>query len=271
MIILSDPKVEDFLNHIYTDYSIAYVGREFSDAFKKWNYAFCLDVTTAIKSYSTSYTGRTCTLEIEFKHSSMYGMIAIIFKCEINMSLIRYVESESNDERIKIGLPPVSPSTLSAIPIVDVSKSPIQPKPKPKTPFVLPSGITVLDDVYYAGMKIGYYGNMYVILNADGTPFIEKWFKSEPHFLKKPYGKYGIIAHVNFCGSLFAVSIDKRMYDTHRLWKDAYIESYKHYVDRIISESINNFFRGIVKEDRDVRIRRIVRESIDRFINQIVA
>ena len=39
----------------------------------------------------------------------------------------------------------------------------------------------------------------------------------------------------------------------------------------IITESINNFLRGIVDENRDAKIRRIVRESIDRFINQIVA
>lgn len=45
----------------------------------------------------------------------------------------------------------------------------------------------------------------------------------------------------------------------------------KQYMYRIISESINKFLRGIVNEDRDVRIRRIVRESIDRYINKIVA
>ena len=45
----------------------------------------------------------------------------------------------------------------------------------------------------------------------------------------------------------------------------------KQYISRIITDSINNFLCGIVKEDRDKRIGKIVRESIDRFINQIVA
>ena len=42
-------------------------------------------------------------------------------------------------------------------------------------------------------------------------------------------------------------------------------------IDRIISESINKHLRGIVKEDRDARIRRIVRESIERYINKMIA
>ena len=46
-------------------------------------------------------------------------------------------------------------------------------------------------------------------------------------------------------------------------------ESNQHCFNRIVSESINNYLRGI--EDRDVRIQRIVRETIERFISQIVA
>ncbi len=66
MKILSVPHVESILNTIYTDYSIAYVGRNFSNAFLRWNSLFCNEITTAISSRSTSFVGSSCKLDIEY-------------------------------------------------------------------------------------------------------------------------------------------------------------------------------------------------------------
>lgn len=60
MKILSVPHVESKLNTIYTDYSIAYVGKNFSNAFLRWNELFCKEVSNAISSRSTSFIGSTC-------------------------------------------------------------------------------------------------------------------------------------------------------------------------------------------------------------------
>lgn len=90
--------------------------------------------------------------------------------------------------------------------------------------FSLPSHLKVLKGVYYGGLKVGYYNHKYIILNSDGTPFIDKWFDKKPKFFKKPFGKYSIIAHVSFCKNLYAISTSGKFYNMNRLWSTMYLE-----------------------------------------------
>lgn len=161
------------------------------------------------------------------------------------MQLLRTIERQSNVERIQRRLPSVPPTTFSSTPPVNVSMSPrfVWTPPKRK-PFVLPPKTRVLKGEYYNGMKIGYYNQRYTILNAEGKPITNKWFDNKPRFFKQPFGQYRIIAHVNYHGSLFAVSIDGQLYDMHNLWKDAYLkEVYDAIIKSIITETINNYLR----------------------------
>ena len=97
---------------------------------------------------------------------------------------------------------------------------------------------------YYNGMKVGYYNRKYTILNAEGKPITNKWFDNKPRFFKHPFGQYRIIAHVNYRGSLFAVSIDGQLYNMHNLWNDIYLkEVYDAIIKSIITEAINNYLR----------------------------
>ncbi len=91
------------------------------------------------------------------------------------------------------------------------------------TSFNIPSKMRILNGVFYGGMKVGYYNHKYIIHKANGAPLLNKWFGKRPHFFKQPFGKYNTIAHVSCGKSLFAVSIDGRMYDMHKLWSDVYL------------------------------------------------
>ena len=216
MMILCVPKVNTLLNLIYTDYSIAYVGKLFSSSFKKWNYLFCNDITNAIKLFSERYAGVTCSLELDFKRSDIYGIIVTILECNINMPLLRYVESETNDERIQAGLPSVRPSTFTHTPSVNFTKSPkLTWKMPKKKGLTLPPKTRILKGSYYNGLKVAYYNHKYTILNADGNPIIDKWFDKRPRFFTKPFGKYNIIAHVSYNKGLYALGVDGKIYSMY--------------------------------------------------------
>lgn len=245
MKILSVPHVERILNTIYTDYSIAYVGRYFSNAFLRWNELFCEEVTKAISSRLTSFIGRSCNLDIDYSIDATGVLMATILRCNINMKLLRSIERQSNAERIQRGLRSVPPTSFSSVPPVNVAKSPrfVWTPPKRKS-FVLPPKTRILEGEYYNGMKVGYYNRKYTILNADGKPITNEWFNNKPRFFKQPFGQYRIIAHVNYCGSLFAVSVDGQLYDMNRLWNDVYLrEIYEAIIKSLITETINDYLR----------------------------
>ena len=103
----------------------------------------------------------------------------------------------------------------------------------------------VLKGEYYNGMKIGYYNRRYTILNADGKPITNKWFDKRPRFFNKPFGQYRVIAHVNYRGSLFAVSVDGQLYNMNKLWDDAYLkEIYEAIIKSLIAETINSYLKS---------------------------
>ena len=253
--ILGTPKVEDDLDNIYTDYSIAYVGKHFSKAFTKWNYDFCSDVITAIKTHSIRYTGTTCRLVLRYTLSPM-GRIVTIIRCDIDMTLLRNVERDSNIERIENGLSSVPPSMFLGTPPVNVSKSPrYWPKPT-KTAFVLPPKTRVLKGEYFNGLRVGYHHREYTILDAEGKPLVEAWFDKKPRFFKYPFGKLGIIAHVSYQKELYAISMDGKMYDMNKMWKDAYLyEVFIHIMNNIINETFNSYKRQMLFESRSKVIR----------------
>lgn len=115
--------------------------------------------------------------------------------------------------------------------------------PKGKS-FAIPPKMRILKGEYYNGMKIGYYNRKYTILNADGKPITNKWFDKRPRFFKKPFGQYRIIAHINYQGSLFAVSVDGQLYNMNKLWDDAYLkEVYEAIIKSLITETINSYLR----------------------------
>lgn len=135
--------------------------------------------------------------------------------------------------------------TSSSTPTVDVAKSPrnIWTPPKGKS-FVVSPKMRILKGEYYNGMKIGYYNRKYTILNAKGKPITNKWFDKRPRFFNKPFGQYRIIAHVNYRGSLFAVSVDGQLYNMNKLWDDAYLkEIYEAIIKSLITETINSYLR----------------------------
>ncbi len=275
MKILCAPSVEYILNIIYTDYSIAFVGRNFSDAFYKWNYEFCKDITDAIYSFSTRYIGRTCDIDLDVVYDANNVLTALIHSCSINVLILRNVEIESNSERISKGLPSVPPSTLLGTPPVDASKSPnFWSKPTTKS-FVVPPTTRILTGSYYNGLKIGYYNKRYTIIDANGKPLVEKWFNKKPKFFKHPIGKLNIIAHVSYNDELYAISMDGKMYDMNKMWNNVHLdEVFVHIMDNIIDETIHSYKNQILSESRSkvIRINKTqLYEMIESIIDKLIA
>lgn len=243
MKILCDPSVDNILDLIYTDYSIAYVGRNFSNAFTDWNYKFCNDISNAINTLSKRFVGTTCVLDMDFGYDSMGVFTIMIHSCNINMPLIRNVETQSNKERISVGLPSVKPSTLSSTPTVNVAASPRYTWALPtKNSFTFPKGTRVSKRVYLNRFKLAYYNHRYTIVNLDNTTFTQAWFDGKPRFFNKPYGKYKLIAYVNYHKSLFAVDANGNLRDMHRLWDDAFLkEQFAMIINMLITETINDY------------------------------
>ena len=227
MIILFSRNATDTLNRVYTDRSIYDVYGNFTPWFIRWNYIFHQYVrestlSTLTAPYGTFMIGRLGSLDY---YIYSYGGVKCLVIEEFSFPTFRF--------------------TSSSAPTVDVAKSPrfrwYPPKGKS---FAIPPKMRILKGEYYKGMKVGYYNRKYTILNAEGKPMTNRWFDKKPHFFNKPFGQYRIIAHVNYRGSLFAVSIDGKLYNMNKLWDDAYLkEIYETIIKSLITETINSYIR----------------------------
>ena len=225
MIIRLTRNAVNTLNRVYTDKSIYDVHKHFQHWFIQWNYVFHQYVRESVLSTLTTPTG---TFMIGTIGSMEYdiiilGGVKVMVITSFNFPTFRF--------------------TSSSVPPVSVAMSPRFAWTPPKRKTLVPK-TRILKGEYYNGMKIGYYNQKYTILNADGKPITNKWFDKKPRFFKQPFGQYRIIAHVNYCGSLFAVSVDGQLYDMNRLWNDTYLrEIYEAIIKSLITETINNYLK----------------------------
>lgn len=227
MVILLTRNAVSTLDSVYTDRSIYDSYGHFTKWFLKWNYIFHQYVRESVLS----------TI------SRRYGMFSI--GTIGSLAYLKYNIFGTEVFVIRNFYFPTFRFTSSSIPTVDVSKSPrnVWTPPKGKSIVVAPK-MRILKGEYYNGMKVGYYNRKYTILNAEGKPLTNRWFDNRPHFFKQPFGKYGIIAHVNYRGSLFAVSVNGQMRDMNKLWDDVYLkEMYDAIIKSLITETINNYLK----------------------------
>lgn len=123
---------------------------------------------------------------------------------------------------------------------------------------------------YYNGLRIASYRHKYTIVKSDGSPLTNQWFDEKPKLYKKPFGKYNIIAHVCYHGSLFAVDINGKLYDMHRLWNDAYLkENISFMLDCLVSESLRKYLHYAINESKTNTIR-ISEKQLHTIIYEIV-
>lgn len=257
MEILLSTLATNQLDRVYTDRSIYGAYGRFTPWFIRWNYVFHQYVresvlSTLTHSHGVFAIGRIGSLEYFIYYVAGIKYFAI--------------------ERFSF---PTFRFTSRTTPSVEVSKSPrYWPKPT-KTTFTLPPKTRVLNGTYYDGLKIGYHNHKYIILKSDGQPLVEKWFDKKPRIFNEPFGKYNIIAHVSYSKSLFAVSLDGRFYDMHRLWDDAYLnEAFLLMLDNLINEVFTSYKRRTLLESRNNVIR--LNETqlcgiVKRIINKLIA
>jgi len=228
MIIRLTRNAVNTLDRVYTDRSIYDNHGHFTEWFLKWNYIFHQYVRESVLS----------TI------SRQYGMFSI--GAIGSLAYVKYNILGVEVLVIRNFYFPTFKFTSSSIPTVDATKSPknVWTPPKGKS-FVVAPKMKVLKGEYYNGMKIGYYNRKYTILNADGKPITNKWFDKRPRFFNKPFGQYRVIAHVNYRGSLFAVSVDGQLYNMNKLWDDAYLkEIYEAIIKSLIAETINSYLKS---------------------------
>lgn len=233
-MILYSKKASNIIDRIYTDKSIFNSHGTFENWFKDWNYIFHQYVREEVLNMMKSSHG-----------TFLIGNIGSLIYTRYNASgEICYVIEDLNFPFFRF---------TTTVPKVDTSKSPQYTfKPPTKLPFILPSRLSISKEVYYNGLKIGFYNGKYFILTSDNQPFVENWFNSKPKIFNKPFGKYNIIAHVNYHNSLLALSIDGQLYDMNKLWKDAYLSEC---INFIISKALYEIQRQNLNESKDGVIR----------------
>ena len=227
MIIRLTRNAVNTLDRVYTDRSIYDNHGHFTEWFLKWNYIFHQYVRESVLS----------TI------SRQYGMFSI--GAIGSLAYVKYNILGVEVLVIRNFYFPTFRFTSTSIPTVDTTKSPknVWTPPKGKS-FVLPQKMTILNKTYYNGLKVGYYNHKYTILNAEGKPLTNRWFDNRPYFFKQPFGKYSIIAHANYRGSLFAVSVNGQMHYMNKLWDDVYLkEIYDAIIKSLITETINNYLK----------------------------
>ncbi len=118
MRISTTHKTEDYIGKIYTNYNLAYNGKNFSESFKKFNYLFITDINNAICTFSRRYRGVTCILEINYVEIPIVGVVAIITQCRFNPIVLTRLMFQTHSERIFKGFPSTPPSLISSTRVV---------------------------------------------------------------------------------------------------------------------------------------------------------
>ena len=107
---------------------------------------------------------------------------------------------------------------------------------------------------------------MYSLANKDKSLVINDWFESIT------FPKVEEIEGVSTIGEGVTSNIKYLISTTLEVIHPAKIAIMnRRVINNAVSRAINNLINEIIEVDRQRRIHRIVRESIDRFINQIVA
>lgn len=261
-MILCKEEIWEKIDWIFTNYSIAYVGTHFSEAFKVWNSSFWGDVSYAIDHSLKVYNGVTCKLGV-YNFNTNAGNISFIVVCDFNEMMLRDVEKSSNNERIQRGLPSVPPTTLWA------SSSPTYPNPYTSVYNPTINAKTLryrtLKQAFWNGLHIGLdtKTHKYNILDVKGNPLSDKLMNCRPKIYRKPYGKKRIIAHCNIGGWLYAMDVNGKLYDMRRTWNNAYITEV---VTRMVMEQLRRIYGRLVTEDHSHRIITIKESDLHRLI-----
>lgn len=238
MEIIFSTTATNQLDRIYTDSSIYDIHGHFTPWFIRWNYTFHQYVRESVLNTLT--------------HS--HGVFAIDHIGSLEYFI--YFIAGNKYFAIERFSFPTFRYTSRVTPRVDVSKSPRYWAKPTKTPFALPPKTRVLKGEYFNGLRVGYHHRKYTILDAEGKPLVEAWFDKKPRFFKYPFGKLGIIAHVSYQKELYAISMDGKMYDMNKMWKDAYLyEVFIHIMNNIINETFNSYKRQMLFESRSKVIR----------------
>lgn len=114
MILTGSRAVDKYIGRFFTNYDFAYVGEQFSDAFKRWNDLFAKDILNAYKTLSTSYTGRVSTIKSSFYRFPNGTILMYISSIVFNPIATMHVMQQSHAERVSKGMPSTPPPLVAS-------------------------------------------------------------------------------------------------------------------------------------------------------------
>lgn len=112
---------EQQINAIYNDYDLAYIGKQFSESFRKWIDNFYHGMTPILKGVHTAvlhggifrYAYRECT--ITYKRYNFLGKDVIVIQdYNLNQTVLGAVRRETRAERLRLGMSGTAPSTTAS-------------------------------------------------------------------------------------------------------------------------------------------------------------
>ena len=112
---------EQQINAIYNDYDLAYIGKQFSESFRKWIGNFYHGMTPILKSVHTAalphgslrYAYRECSITYVL-YTVNNGNIIVIQDYNFNQTVLDAVRRETRAERLRLGMSGTAPSTTAS-------------------------------------------------------------------------------------------------------------------------------------------------------------
>lgn len=113
---------EKQLNSIYNDYDLAYIGKRFSESFRKWVYDFYHGMspilsgafTTMLPTGSLRYVYRLCTVTYITYTLKQDLTILVIQDLQFDQTVLGAVRRETRAERLRLGMSGTAPSTTAS-------------------------------------------------------------------------------------------------------------------------------------------------------------
>lgn len=119
--VLRTTQARKQIDSIYNDYDLAYIGKQFSESFRRWNYNFYHGKSPILKGVHTAvshggifrYAYRECT--ITYKRYRFLGKDVIVIQdYNFNQTMLDAVRRETRAERLRLGMSGTAPSTTAS-------------------------------------------------------------------------------------------------------------------------------------------------------------
>ena len=112
-MILCTHSVEESVGLVFTNYDIAYVGKQFSQSFLKWIDIFSHDILNAYSTRTKRYIGSVVSISSLFYHMSNGEIVMYITNISFNPIQLAIVRGNTLAERARAGIVTTPPTLIA--------------------------------------------------------------------------------------------------------------------------------------------------------------